>query len=192
MSLCLTLSWLNGKKEKTLAGRVPLDNLSQPPQRTSAAFFRTTRQTDIWLLAGILLLMGLAFWMIFSEFGDVLLQRGPDSVAEMDQVAFTAETGVQLVVVAMTAGDGMIDIRFRVVDPDKAFVMHDWDNPPTIVDHDTGAELWRTRHDGAHDDDLHAGVIYSHIILNGSGLIERGERIDLRVGDIVLEDIPVQ
>lgn len=67
MLLCLTLSWLKGKKEKTLAERVPLDNLAQPSQRTPAAFFRTTRQTDIWLLAGILLLMGLAFWMILPN-----------------------------------------------------------------------------------------------------------------------------
>ena len=173
-----------------MADRILRNEMSQNAPSVSPA--SSGRRNDKWLLSGIILLMGLAFWMIFAEFGDVLLKRGPQSVAEMDQSTFTAATGAQLVVVSMTAGNGMIDIRFRVVDPDKAFVMHDWDNPPTIIDQDTGAELWHTRHDGAHDDDLHAGVVYSHRILNGSGLIERGERIDLKVGDIVLNDIPVQ
>src|SRR5690606_38693019 len=140
--------------------------------RPDAPISARSNRTDLWLIAGIIILVGLAFWMIFAEFGDVLLRGGPRSVVEMDQTRFTAETGVHLVLVAMTAGGGMIDLRYQVVDPDKAVVVHDWDNPPTIIAGRTEQELWRTRHDGAHDDEPHAGVVYSHMILNGGGLVQ--------------------
>ena len=148
-------------------------------------------RTDFWLIVGILILGALAVALVYAEYGDVLRPRGPTSVSELDQTALIDTAGIRVVLVAMTAGGGMIDIRYQVTDPDKAFIVHDEDNPPTITDEATETELWRTQHHGG-GQDLHAGVVYSYMILNAGGIIASGDRVTLRIGGVVLENVPVQ
>jgi hypothetical protein len=140
---------------------------------------------------GLILLAVLAIWMLASQFGSALLAPSISSVADLPQTAFTEATGVRLTLVAITAAGGMIDIRYQVVDPEKAVVVHDEDKPPLIIDADTGAKLFYTRHSG-HDFDLNPAIIYSYRILNSAGLIKRGETITVQIGDTRLENVPVQ
>ncbi|MCB8944470.1 MAG: hypothetical protein H6658_12040 [Ardenticatenaceae bacterium] len=142
-------------------------------------------------LAGLVLLAVLAVWMLVSQFGSALFAPQITSVAEMPQTEFTEATGIRLTLVAITAAGGMIDIRYQVIDPDKAVVVHDEDKPPLIIDADTGARLFFTRHSG-HDFDLHTAVTYSYHIINSGGLIKRGETITVQIGDTQLENVPVQ
>jgi hypothetical protein len=140
---------------------------------------------------GLMLLALLALWMLVSQFGSVFLGSKITSVADLPQTEFTEATGVRLTLVAITAAGGMIDIRYQVVDPEKAVVVHDEDRLPMIIDPDTGTELVFTRHTG-HSFDLHTGVTYSYRIINSGGLISQGDKITLQIGDTQLEDIPVQ
>jgi hypothetical protein len=142
-------------------------------------------------LIGLIVLAVLAVWMLVSQFDLALFAPKVTSVVELPQTAFTEETGIRLTLVAITAAGGMIDIRYQVVDPDKAVIIHDEDNPPLIMDTKTGTPLFFTRHSG-HSFDLHTGVTYSYHIINSGGLIKRGEKIMLQIGDSRLENVPVQ
>ena len=149
-------------------------------------------RTDMWLVMGILVLGAVAVALIWAEFGDVLRPRGPISANELNQTTLTDVAGIRVVLVALTAGGGMIDIRYQVTDPDKAFGVHDENDLPTITDTATETELWRAEHHGAHVPQLHTGVMYSYRILNAGGIIEQGNTVTLRIGGVVLENVPVQ
>ena len=140
------------------------------------------------LLAGLALLAALAVWMILSQ--SVL---GPgQNAADMPQTAFEAETGVRLVHVALTAGGGMIDLRYQIVDPDKAVIVHDEETPPTLVDEATGQAISTTWHEHDSTQELHTGVNYYELIMNPDGIIKRGNTVTLIIGDARLEHIRVQ
>ncbi|MCP4429168.1 MAG: hypothetical protein GY803_32175, partial [Chloroflexi bacterium] len=66
------------------------------------------------ILQGVLVVLAvLAMWMIVSQFGDTIFRPRAQYAADMDQTSFTEITGVRIVLVAMTAGRGMIDIRYQ-------------------------------------------------------------------------------
>lgn len=145
---------------------------------------------DPFLLVTMLVLGGLAIWIFASQWGSVFKPR-PQTASEVPQTAFTEETGVRITLVALTAGDGIIDIRYQVVDPEKSVIVHDDELPPTILHVETGTPLLFTRHEH-HDFEMHTGVVYSHQINNSGGLVKRGDRVAVRIGSSVLEDVPVQ
>lgn len=147
-------------------------------------------KNNLFFVLVILFLMVFTGWMLASQWGS-LFQPRPQSALDVPQTEFTQATGVQITLVALTAANGMIDIRYRVVDPDKAVIMHDDENPPTILTSKTETPLLFTRHAHA-DAELHTGVIYSHQIINSGGLIQRGDRVTILVGNTQLADVPVQ
>lgn len=142
-------------------------------------------------------LLSIAIWMMVSQLGGIVFRPAVTNVTEMDQTTFIDQTGVQMTLVAITAGGGMIELRYRVVDPDKAVIVHDEENPPTIINK-KGDELFLTMHvldrntNRAHDEDLHLGVTYNTRIMNAGRLIERGDRVTIRVGNAELKHVPVQ
>ncbi|MCP4429170.1 MAG: hypothetical protein GY803_32185, partial [Chloroflexi bacterium] len=72
-----------------------------------------TNWPNIALLGVLAALAILAIWMIVSQFGDTIFRPRAQYAADMDQTSFTEITGVRIVLVAMTAGRGMIDIRYQ-------------------------------------------------------------------------------
>lgn len=148
---------------------------------------------DLWgliLLVGLVtLLIALALWMIISQFGlDGGWQQNRQAQA---QAAFEEETGIRLIRVAMTAGGGMLDFQYQVVDPDKALIVHDDDNPPALIEESTGWLFATPFHDHAFRE-LHTAVTYHELITNGDGLLNRGSKVTLTVGEARLEHVPVQ
>jgi hypothetical protein len=85
----------------------------------------------------------------------------------------------------------MIDLRYQVVDPDKAVMVHDDENPPTIVDEATGQAINTPFHEhGASE--LHTAITYHELIMNAGGLIKRGSAVTIVIGDARLEHVRVQ
>ncbi|RMG90432.1 MAG: hypothetical protein D6706_19645 [Chloroflexi bacterium] len=148
--------------------------------------------TMLLFLALILALVGLLIWMAVTQFGHIITGNRPQSAAELPQTTFTEATGVRIMLVAITAGGGMIDLRYQIADPDKAVIVHDEENPPTIIDERTGKVISRPWHDHAHDQDLHTAVTYYELILNPDGLIRPGQTVTIRIGNAELKHVPVQ
>jgi len=155
----------------------------------------STRRLDgktISLLVMWALLAALAIWMAVSQdwlkiSGQAI--SGPDDVAA---AAFTEATGVRLLRVAITSGGGMIDVRYQVVDGDKAVVVHEADDSIKIIDERSGSTFSTPWHDHSHSAELHPGVTYFELLMNGAGGLKRGRLVTVMIGDWKLEHVPVQ
>jgi hypothetical protein len=138
--------------------------------------------------ATLALLVGLGAW----AFASLQSGRHESEIAQASQSAFEEATGVQLVRIAVTAGGGMLDLRYRVLDPDKAIVVHDKQKPPTIIDESSGKSTsrpWMPHHSNK---DLKSARTYYELIVNPGGIIRRGDRVTLVVGETRLAHVIVQ
>lgn len=160
------------------------NSLTRPPES-----FR-----DLWdlvLLATLaVLLIGLLLWPAWNWLDRV--GSSSDFLTDAAQTAFAAETGLRVLRVFTTANGGMIDLRYQVTDPDKAIIIHDIDNPPRFVNEATGEVIDRAYHDHSSGSSLKAGQTYNEILVNEGGVIQRGDRITIFVGQSRLEHIVVQ
>jgi hypothetical protein len=139
------------------------------------------------LAGGLILLLGLAGWMIVSQMvGDIAQDR-----QQQAQALFEAETGIRVVRLAYTAMGGMVDLQYQAVDPDKALVIHDDDNPPMLVNQKTGSLISRPQH-GHGFKELRVGILYHLLIVNEGSVLERGDRVTLVLGEWRLEDLVVE
>ena len=134
---------------------------------------------------------GVAVWLLASGSSSGAVERQGPSAAAIG--AFEEKTGVQLVRVALTGGSGIIDLRYRVIDPDKGLVVHDPDKRPAIVDEATGGVIgdpfmgmWM------HSKSIKPGVVYYQLFVNRQRLIEPGGRVSVRLGGVVLRDVLVE
>ena len=145
------------------------------------------------LVAGCMLLVALAVWMLLAQYthGSV----GPAASAPLTaapKVTFEEATGVHLRWVAVTAGGGMIDLRYQVLDPDKAQIVHDQKRPPKIIDEATGRIISRPWMDHGHKRELRVATSYHQLLLNAGGIIKRGSPVTVVIGEARLEHIVVQ
>lgn len=139
------------------------------------------------LAAGTLLCLGLVGWMVAAQLSSKMAQGQPGP----DQTVFEGKTGIRIVRVALTAADGLADLHYQVLDPDKALIVHDRDQPPTLVHEKTGAVLNTPFHGhGFHT--LKAGVTYRLQLWNSGGVLQRGDRITVQMGDAHLNRVFVE
>jgi hypothetical protein len=101
-------------------------------------------------------------------------------------------SGVRVVRVAATGGGGLLDLRFQVVDPDRAAAVHDADTPPAVVDERTGGAITALLMGHAHTGRLKAGVTYYLVFENPGNFVRRGDRVSVVLGDARLEHVRVQ
>ena len=72
-----------------------------------------------------------------------------------------AHTGIDVTLLGVTAGGGMIEFRYQVVDPDKAsLVLHDDSKRPVLVAEDTGKTLAMVSRPHSHKAELKLGGTY--------------------------------
>jgi hypothetical protein len=101
-------------------------------------------------------------------------------------------TGVRLEHVALVGGGGLIDVRYQVLDPERAEAIHGKDRARVwVVDQVTGEELGRSWMDHDHTGDLNAGTTYSQLLVNEGGAIRPGDVVSVRLGDGRIDDVIV-
>ena len=146
----------------------------------------------VWasLVAGVLL-VALAGWLVLGK-GQPAAPRGIPAPASASSPAFEAATGVRVIRAAVTAGGGMLDLRYQVLDPNKAVIVHDADKPPTIIDEATGKTFNTPWMQHSHSGDLTAGVTYNLMLMNSGGVIKRGSPVTIVIGDARLEHVSAQ
>lgn len=152
----------------------------------------TRRGRGRWLVSlAIAVLIPIAFgsWIVV----------GRDSPTERDAVAsplpteaFEEATGVQILRVAVTAGGGILDLRYRVLDPDKAIVVHDRDNPPAIIHEASNRTANRPFMHHTKARDMHLAVTYYELLLNPDEAIKVGDPVTVVLGGAMLEHVIVQ
>ncbi len=106
--------------------------------------------------------------------------------------AFEAQHGLRLHLIGVTAGGGMVDVRLKVVDAEKARAfLQEPANLPRLVVADTGETLVGADELG---DDVtwEEGQILFNLFPNTGGAIEPGTPVIVAFGDVQLEPAPAQ
>ena len=94
-----------------------------------------------------------------------------------------AAAGVRLERVGVAAGGGMVDVRFQVIDLQRAESIHgDGGEIVAVVHEPTGIRLDQPWMGHGHGE-FHAGSTYSSLLLNPGGLVQRGDLVTVVLGD---------
>ena len=101
-------------------------------------------------------------------------------------------SGVRLVRVAVSGNGGLIDLRYQVIDPDRANAVHDRETPPSLVDERTGLVVNQLLMGHMHHGVMKAGQTYYLIFENPGNLVQSGARVGVQLGDARVAHIRVQ
>jgi hypothetical protein len=145
-------------------------------------------------LAGVLaVLLGIGAWQLSRDGTEVEASRVPASWARpvVDADGLGEASGVLITRVAVTGGGGLVDLRFKVVDPDRANALHDARTPPAVVDEQTGLVVHDLLMNHAHSGPYHAGVTYYLVFNNPGNWVHRGSRVTVLLGDAQVEHVKV-
>jgi hypothetical protein len=167
---------------------------SAPPQRGR---FRPPRRVRIaGFLVGVLIAAGigaLALWLPQRSNSQPRADPPPEWRRPAVSAAGLAErSGVRLVRVAVTGGGGLLDLRYQVVDPNKAVAVHEARTPPAIIDERTGLVLNRLLMGHAHQGQLKPAVSYYLIFENTANWVRRGSEVTVLLGDAQVEHVVVK
>jgi len=114
--------------------------------------------------------------------------RGSAAPTMPTNAAIEAQWGVRISRVAVTADGGIVDVRFVVLDPDKAIAMMSPANLPVL--HPADAQVvvdqvaqMAVRHD------MNPGQTYFLLYQNAGGAVHPGGRLSITFGGLVLPDV---
>jgi hypothetical protein len=156
-------------------------------------------QRLIRILGGWLLIAAAAFLMLGLAISTTRPAPIPgDSLADVDPAqvaAMQAEWGIRITWVVMSANGGLIEIRYQVLDGDKALGIHDPEGYPVLIDEASGKMLYRGG--GAHGDRhnehyLRPGGTFYLMLQNNGSLLKSGSRVTVRIGEVKLEHVIVR
>lgn len=163
--------------EKTAVALNPLEIRSTPPSRTA------------WLVVLALLLLGAASFLIYRgrQASSIQLDSLPISTEEL-----AADYGLEVRLIGVTAAGGMIDLRLKIVDVEKAQQFLEMPaHLPRLIDVDSGQALMVSE---GLDDEIEwtEGGILFNFYPNDNGLIQPGSPVIIQFGDLHLEPIKAQ
>jgi len=116
---------------------------------------------------------------------------GLGPMESVDQAEFAGATGVWIEHVSLVGGNGLIEIRYRILDVEKSEIVHDFDYPPRII-HEDGFELRFQRHEHSHERENRLGATYNEQLVNLATYFSRGDTVTVLVGQHALEGVPIQ
>ena len=134
------------------------------------------------LFVGVLVVRG---WRPTSSTSDTS-QAMPTSA----QIEFAY--GIRFTGVGVTAGGGMIQIRYQVLDSDKSSVVHAADTAPFVIDAKgvKYADPGMVGHSHIGKDKT-AGSSDYILLANSKGGVTPGSTVTIKVGTLSLSDVPV-
>lgn len=98
--------------------------------------------------------------------------------------------GVRITHVAISGGGGLVDLRYQVLDADKAAVVHL--STPELVDEKTGAVADKPFMGHAHTGVFHAGQTYFVLFENPGNLVRQGTSVTVVLGGLRVRHIRVE
>jgi len=158
------------------------------------------RPTTLWIILGAILflaVLGIAAVLVVTLFFVPVRvettdqpnpQPAPARVASPAE--FSEQNGIEVLMLGVTAEGGLIDMRFRVVDAEKAAFLLEEANRPQLIVEDTGVAL--TRHIRPEYKSLETGRIYYLLFANAQNAIRQGSLVTVELGGLRLEHLPAQ
>jgi hypothetical protein len=145
-------------------------------------------------LAGVVVAVSaLWVWHASTDHATAVEKPVPASWARpvVDTAGLGQASGVTITQVAVTGGGGLVDLRFRIVDPDRANALHDPGTPPAVVDEQTGLVVHELLMNHAHSGPYQTGVTYYLVFNNPGNWVHRGGRVSVLLGDAQVEHVKV-
>ncbi len=140
------------------------------------------------LVSGIIILIAAA--AIFLP--RLLHPAAPENAPAPTSAAIEEQWGVRITQIAVTADEGMVDLRYMVLDPTKALNFGvDEQSTPTLIPADNPTTVSVTAA-MPHKDTLTPGVVYFLLYHNSNGAIKKQTYISLKIGDLELDNFPVR
>ena len=140
------------------------------------------------LITGVAIAAAGAVWLLASVLaGGGNSNEGPSAAG---RVAFEEATGVRVVRVAVTGGGGLVDLRYQVLDPEKALVVHE--RPPALVAESTGEVVDTLFMGHRHSGRPKLGLTYPLLFVNRSSLIRGGDEVSVVLGGTSLQHVVVE
>ena len=106
--------------------------------------------------------------------------------------ALAEKAGVRIVRVSATGAGGLVDLRYQVVDPQKAGGLHDADKPPALVDERTGTVLGQLLMGHQPHSTPKAGVMYPLLFNNVGDIVQPGGRVSVVLGGVRVAHVAVR
>jgi hypothetical protein len=155
---------------------------------------RRTRARALGAVTGAALMLGgIAAYEIPRHAGAA---GAPARVARnppvLSATAFERKSGVRIVRVAVSGAGGLVDLRYQVLDPDRAAAIHDRATPPELVDERTGVVVDSLLMGHSHEGRFKPAQTYYLIFDNPGSLVRRGSRVTVRLGAARVADVPVR
>ncbi len=125
-----------------------------------------------------------------AEFTDLFARNAADARV-VSEGEMEAEYGIRVNLVAVTADGGLVDLRFTVLDKNKAdHILHDAATLPELLTAN-GAVL-RAPQPRAHKLELADGASYFLLFPNSGGLVQAGVPVSVVIDAIRLEPVAAQ
>jgi hypothetical protein len=157
-----------------------------PPDDTPHRSSR--RRRWIIVLAVLVLVAAGAVTRVWAGDDDI---RSGTRLVDADGLA--AEYGIKVNLLALVAAGGLVELRYQVVDPDKADpLLHDDDLQPALVVEDSGATLVLTSAKHHHSTETELGGTYFILFANAHNAIHGGDKVTLVLRDVRLEHLEAQ
>ena len=138
---------------------------------------------------------GLLLWLPQRSGGDAKAAGGAAAAWErpvVSQSGLAERSGVRITQVALTGGGGLVDLRYQVVDPDKAEALHDRRTPPALVEERSGLLVNSLLMDHAHEGPQKVGVTYYLVFNNPGNWVRRGSMVTVLLGDAEVQHVVVR
>jgi len=110
----------------------------------------------------------------------------------VSEAGLAERSGVRIQHVALSGGGGLLDLRFQVVDPDKAAAVHDLATPAAVVDETTGLVVNQLLMGHSHTAPFKTGVTYYLVFENPGNLVQRGSDVSVLLGNAQVEHVVVE
>lgn len=184
-----------------MSGQATLGPGSSPRASPPASRWRRWAPGRVRLLGvvtGALLTVavaGLVLWLPHRDSGAGVAPRAVPPAWQRPAVGasgLAARSGVKLTQVAVTGDGGLIDLRYQVVDPDKAVALHDRRTPPALIDERTGLVVNQLLMDHAHHGPYKTGVKYYLVFNNLGNWVHRGSMVTVLLGDAEVQHVVVR
>jgi hypothetical protein len=143
----------------------------------------------------VVVAVGLVLWLSHA-FGGGVSRTAKNVPVSWQRPVVTADglvqqSGVKITLVAVTGDGGLVDLRFKVVDPERANGVHDPATPPGVVDEDSGLVVHELLMNHAHTGPYKAGVTYYLVFNNPGNWVHHGSRVSVMLGNAQVEHVLV-
>lgn len=158
---------------------------------------RLTRALGV-LVGVTLVASALTGWLLYNARSDQSA-AAPAPVAQIawgrtavDADGLAERIGVRITRVAVTGGGGLLDLRFQVLDPNRANSVHDAATPPAVIDEGTGLVVRDLLMSHAHTGKYTAGETYYLVFENPGNWVRRGSKVTVLLGQAQVEHVVVR